>query len=941
MLARRGRISEAIIAFESLDPDNHPSMAVWLSRLYVATHQDQRALDLLQKSFAAVPTDPNVLLQLINQTPDKKLANKYIQQASEAGLGEKVVKLLKQKVDGELDNDRIASIEKLINQEPDTFKRHTNRYRLYTGLGKAERADQELTELATLRPDDPLVVEAQFEQALKQHDWDAAEQFARRAAVDDLDLAQGSFYKGRLELAQGQAELAMVSFEHGLGKRSVYSRGWRDLADAQRAAGDMAIASASYRKALEQNPNNVNAVRGLVAALDAQARHEQALQELREMMLRGPQNAKLLDVYLAYEQKHGNPRRAMEIRKRLAEKNPNDSNNLRALAMMFAQHKNAQGALLLIDNLIAREGATRQNLFIKATVLNITGQAVQARQLLQDYVNGLGNKAEEDDWIILARFLMRAGETDRAIAAYRKGITLENGQLQNASRELADQLFILGKNEQAAALYGKMRLHDPKDQRIGYRHVEALIRAGQISEADSALSQIVRDYQPTAGAYLLASVIARQQNDPAKAIKALDNAAELEPNRAMVYFERAQVRRIIDPKDPQIYDDLQQAVTLDPELSQARRQLTALLLQQDNRSGAIQELMALKQRHPNDQTVRVQLAEIYYVDRQLMQLHALLDDSMRRFPNDAIWPRMQGRLARIENRSDLAVRSFQHAFKLSPTAPVLIELLEQLLETRHAQDALGLLREHEQLISNEPRVQALRGRALAVNGHTDQAKAVLVDAVNQCRNYKDVLNTSSQLLMALNREQGVIELDSLSASNNQLQPWIQMALAQNDIDHGFYESAVSRLHKIEQAAAGLSDGRVEYMRLLALALHKHGDYASALNNYAYLLAENLKRAKEALNPATHAAQLAPHNAQVLDTLGWVQHLAGMQTASINTLKRSVHLKPLANNYYHLAVALRSSDDFAQSRELLITARSLAQKQKNHELLELIGEGLNQ
>ena len=53
----------------------------------------------------------------------------------------------------------------------------------------------------------------------------------------------------------------------------------------------------------------------------------------------------------------------------------------------------------------------------------------------------------------------------------------------------------------------------------------------------------------------------------------------------------------------------------------------------------------------------------------------------------------------------------------------------------------------------------------------------------------------------------------------------------------------------------------------------------ALNNLAYLLAEDLGQPAEALRYAEQAFQLAREDANVIDTLGWVECLAGQYDAA--------------------------------------------------------------
>ena len=61
------------------------------------------------------------------------------------------------------------------------------------------------------------------------------------------------------------------------------------------------------------------------------------------------------------------------------------------------------------------------------------------------------------------------------------------------------------------------------------------------------------------------------------------------------------------------------------------------------------------------------------------------------------------------------------------------------------------------------------------------------------------------------------------------------------------------------------------------------DDADSLNNVAYIYAENLNRPAEALPYARRAVELRPRSADVLDTLGWVQYLAGDMNVALGTL----------------------------------------------------------
>lgn len=97
--------------------------------------------------------------------------------------------------------------------------------------------------------------------------------------------------------------------------------------------------------------------------------------------------------------------------------------------------------------------------------------------------------------------------------------------------------------------------------------------------------------------------------------------------------------------------------------------------------------------------------------------------------------------------------------------------------------------------------------------------------------------------------------------------------------------------KIDEAIAG-------YRRVVELQPRN----VVALNNLAFALAVHRKAPADALPLAERAAKLAPSNANVLDTLGWVEHLLGNHEAAARILTDASKLDPgSAETHLHLAV----------------------------------------
>ena len=73
------------------------------------------------------------------------------------------------------------------------------------------------------------------------------------------------------------------------------------------------------------------------------------------------------------------------------------------------------------------------------------------------------------------------------------------------------------------------------------------------------------------------------------------------------------------------------------------------------------------------------------------------------------------------------------------------------------------------------------------------------------------------------------------------------------------------------------------------ALGQRADNAIAMNNLAWLLREEDQQ--RAISLASQATELAPDNAAILDTYGWILHLAGRNQEALASLEKAQTLAP--------------------------------------------------
>ena len=106
-------------------------------------------------------------------------------------------------------------------------------------------------------------------------------------------------------------------------------------------------------------------------------------------------------------------------------------------------------------------------------------------------------------------------------------------------------------------------------------------------------------------------------------------------------------------------------------------------------------------------------------------------------------------------------------------------------------------------------------------------------------------------------------------------------------------------------ALGLTDQAVDtYENILRMRPDDH----RALNNLAYILADELDRPGEALEYIERAVNMKPQDSNLLDTYGWTLYKAGQFNRAVQELRRSVQARAGAINTYHLALALRAAEE---------------------------------
>ncbi|MEE9211201.1 MAG: tetratricopeptide repeat protein, partial [Phycisphaeraceae bacterium] len=348
--------------------------------------------------------------------------------------------------------------------------------------------------------------------------------------------------------------------------------------------------------------------------------------------------------------------------------------------------------------------------------------------------------------------------------------------------------------------------------------------------------------------------------------------------------------------------------------------------------------------------------------KRWLSLETLLEQAIERYPRSPAWPRLQALAEMQQGNIDEAVGKFEHAFELQPTPKALAELTEALITAQRSDEAIEMLRAHVELTQQVPPLLAMRGRALAALNQPEQARNAFILAYGRCQDFSPFIGVSNQAASTWGLEQAY-EI-ALEATQDRHALWIDLALAALEHRLGRYSEAYSRLLQLEPqfrpgAPAGVQpQERDTFENLLASCAHFAGNYEhardayrrvlervpdnmAALNNLAFLLAERLDDAEAALPLAQRAAAYATRDANVQDTLGWVQFHAGQSDAALQTLLTSLELEPIALTYYHVAEVYLAQGQSDRAVQMFEFAAETAEKSNDKETLDKATQRLNE
>jgi predicted Zn-dependent protease len=933
---RPQQLSKAMVA--TLAPVSNPDEALRLYKQVLAA--DAGDFDALQGA-------KEVLLKQGKKDEAVSLL-KAGEAAAKPDVAQKI-SLVLQQIQGASADEIVAASEKLIREQfkDKPFELALKLYDFNLIRQDRARAFGHLQEAERLKPDDGKVADLMFQHYLGERQWDKAAWYVDQSlAPKNWDQANGLIYRFRLAMVKGDLPQATAHARELTTRLKEFARSWVFLGQALQASKQYQDAISTYSVALDKQSENPEAIAGTIACYLALNRASEAGQYIERGRRAHPNNPYFREQWKQYQMQFGDP--AAVIKPLLDERDANPKDPNRWLAVGQAQYaaarkggkdaaKHGADAKATLTEAVKQWPGERLGWALLVDLATFNKDAAGAEALLKDMAARPEFKDSAEPAMMLADHYLRQNNTQQAEAVMKQTVDRHKANV-DVRRRLAAYYTQSKRYDEA------LKLLDPAspDKLVRQQIVEIHMLSGNFGQAENLLRGLLSATPDDPQLHALLGVVLSQQNKPEQAVEALSAALKLDATNAAALFSRGQMR--LRGKTPQLDEaiqDLTALVSAHPRHVEGRVLLADALRQRGRAEESTRELTVALEQAPQRRDVRVALIAAFANPKAPSwgEAERLITQAKALEPKDAVWPRMQANLHSSRGQHDRAVEEIRAAMALDRQNGELVRDYFNILEAGkfHPQ----LLVETNNLIASDKQI-AEKGwwvyvkRAVAQRYSDRKAEAVadFVKAMEIAQADKDasqdvliaIIDKIKETLgpeAAIDRVLALVRTSKGAGATR----W-KVVLAYLYFQNKDVATASSMIEEARREAGQMDPrGQVTMLNVAGTIymlsnqydrargvyeelLAKQADDVGALNNLACVMAEhvkppNLPKALELAQRAYDAmAKRDVMDANVLDTLGWVNVLAGGPNLDrgIEHLTNSIKVGEIPEAHYHLGEA---------------------------------------
>ncbi len=706
---------------------------------------------------------------------------------------------------------------------------------------------------------------------------------------------QSFLKRGQTQMAKKDYARAVLEFRSAAQAMPNDPEPYYQLGLASLGAGDGNTAIQAFRKALQLNPKHNDAQLKLSELMLTSGRKdivEQAAANLSTVIAAAPDNPEALDAMAQAEIELGKTGDAARRLEGTLEKFPARLSSAVALARLKLRDKNFSEAETVLKNAVASAPQSSAAALALAQLYAGLGQNDKAEAGFRKAIELDSQNATA--LLDLAALQMAGKRTDEADRTYQQIAALKgNKQLRPIH---AIYLYRTGRQDAGLAELEKLSQSDPDDRNIRTLLVSAYVDRKHTDRATAVLNAALKRNSKDASALLQKSELDLRAGQLSQSEQELKQVLHLEPNSAVAHYQLAAVYRQQGSRRTE-NQELNNALRANPAMLQARLLLSANLRAERQFQSALQVCDEAPPRQKGS-NVALMLERNWALMNtgSTAEVRATLDRMLKGQRLPAVVSQ-DGAFRLLEKDYAGARADAEEVLKANPedlTAALLIT--NSYASQGHADKGIERLRQLAEARPGSAPLHLLLGEWQAQQKRTTEARKSFEAAKSADPASAPADLGLAQLDIGENKPGAARQrLESIVATDSKNVPAL-LLLAHLDEQSGNRAGAVARYRSVLKADSANLE---------------------ALNNLAYELAQ--QNPDEALPLAQQAAEIAPDNAAIQDTLGFVFYRKGDYRNATNYVKSAVTKEPTPRRQFHLAMCYSKSGDQNLAAKTLATA----------------------
>ncbi|MFM0025502.1 tetratricopeptide repeat protein [Paraburkholderia madseniana] len=499
-------------------------------------------------------------------------------------------------------------------------------------------------------------------------------------------------------------------------------------------------------------------------------------------------------------------------------------------------------------------------------------------------------------------------QRDQPAPAYQTYLALARDTHDPRMAQRATEIALAAQSPSDALAAAQLwQQYAPDSERAAQLDASLLVLSGKPDDAAPILArELARVPADNRGSAILAlQLLLSRGPNRIGGLHVLQDLLKNDLNRPEAQMAIAR-QQLVSDDAPGARKSLEQALALKPDYLPA-----ALMLSQmgpEERKEGIASLEKYVQQNPKSHDARLALAQMYLASDRL-------DDAQKQFEimhkNNAtdLTPLMALALIKIQQKNFTEAQTYltqyaQQAEKTPGADPgqAYIYLAQLSLEQKNEAAASDWLNKVSPASQQFVPAQITRAQLLAKQGKTEDARKLLANLqAPDPRDQALIARTDAAILFDTKRYPEAETRLQQATANFPDDPDLTYDYAMAAEKTGHYDVMEAQLRKLIQTQP---------------------DNPQAYNALGYSLADRNQRLSEADKLVEKASALAPNDAFIMDSVGWVKYRMGDTSDAIKLLRKAYDLQPNAEIGAHLGEVLWKTGAQDQARAAFRDARKL-------------------